>query len=68
MKVKKKDIVFEVTCQLQPAEGVDYNELIVVDGEYNLGLGWVNNISRVGVLKYNSENESYKLENFGTGW
>lgn len=53
---------------MQPAEGVDYNELIVVDGEYNPGLGWVNNISRVGVLKYNSENESYKLENFGTGW
>jgi len=68
LKLGKKDVAFEVTYQLQPAEGTDPNELIITDGEYDKDLGWVKNISRLGVLKYNEKTGSYSVENFGTGW
>ena len=68
LKLGKKDVAFEVTYQLQPSEGTDYNELIITDGEYDETLGWVKDISRLGVLKFNSKNGSYSIENFGTGW
>ncbi|MBR3363070.1 MAG: M15 family metallopeptidase [Bacilli bacterium] len=66
LKLGIKDVAFEVTYQLQPAEKTDPNELTVVDGEYDEELGWVKDISRLGVLKY--KNGSYSIENFGTGW
>lgn len=68
LKLGKKDIAFEVTYQLQPAENTDIQELMVVDGEYDENLGWVKNISRLGVLKYNEKEDTYEIKNFGTGW
>ena len=68
LKLGKKDIAFEVTYQLQPAENTDIQELMVVDGEYDENLGWVKNISRLGVLKYNEKDDTYSIKNFGTGW
>ena len=68
LKLGKKDVAFEVTYQLQPAEGTDPNELTIPDGEYDKDLGWVINISRLGVLRFNNVNGSYSIENFGTGW
>ena len=68
LKLGKNDFAFEVTYQLQPAEGIDPNELTIPDGEYDENLGWVKNISRVGVLRYNEKNNSYSIDNFGTGW
>ena len=41
---------------------------MVVDGEYDESLGWVKNISRLGVLKYNDKDDTYSIKNFGTGW
>lgn len=68
LKLGKKDIAFEVTYQLQPAENINIQELTVVDGEYDENLGWVKNISRLGVLKYNEKEDTYEIKNFGTGW
>ena len=68
MGLGDKDIAFEVTYQLQPAEGVDINPIMVPDGEYNENLGWITNISRVGILKYNNKTKKYTIKNFGTGW
>ncbi|MBR3898172.1 MAG: M15 family metallopeptidase [Bacilli bacterium] len=68
LKIGDKDIAFEVTYQLQPSEGTDPNELMIPDGEYDKKLGWVKNLSRLGVLKYSEKNKSYSIENFGTGW
>ncbi len=68
LKLGKNEVAFEVTYQLQPAEGIDLNELMVVDGEYDENLGWVKNLSRVGVLRYHDKNNSYSIDNFGTGW
>ena len=68
LKLGKNDIVFEVTYQLKPSEGTDPNELIITDGKYDKKLGWVKDISRLGVLKYNDNDGSYSIENFGTGW
>ena len=68
LKLGKKDVAFEVTYQIQPADGADINELTATDGEYDETLGWVKNISRLGVLRYNEENDSYSIDNFGTGW
>ena len=66
LKLSDNDIAFEVTYQLHPVNEKTADELMVVDGEYNKELGWVTNISRLGVLKYNKG--TYSLENFGTGW
>ena len=68
LKLGKKDFAFEVTYQLQPAEGIDPNELTIPDGEYDENLGWVKDISRVGVLRYNDKKDNYSIDNFGTGW
>ena len=68
LKIGDKDIAFEVTYQLKPSDGVDLNELMVVDGEYDEELEWVVNISRLGILKYNEKDKSYSISNFGTGW
>ncbi len=64
----EKDIAFEVTYQLLPAEDIDYNELLIPDGEYNEDLGWVTDISRVGILRFDEKNKNYYIDNFGTGW
>lgn len=68
LKPSKKDVAFEVTYQLEPSDKTDINELTVPDGEYDEELGWVKNISRVGILKYNKKDGKYSIENFGTGW
>ena len=66
LKFGDKDIAFEVTYQLQPAEGVDPNELMVVDGKYDEELEWVVDLHRLGILRY--KNGKYTIDNFGTGW
>ena len=68
LKLSKKDIAFEVTYELEPSEGTDPNELTIPDGEYDKKLGWVKNVSRIGVLKYNEKSGNYSIKNFGTGW
>ena len=68
LKVGKKDVAFEVTYQLQPTDETDINELMIPNGEYDQELGWVKNINRLGILKYNDKKESYSIKNFGTGW
>lgn len=47
---------------------INLNELMVVDGEYDKNLGWIKNIYRVSVLKYNKKSGSYSIKNFGTGF
>ena len=61
----EKDIAFEVTIHIEPAEGTDVNTLALPDGEINGESGWVV-FNRLGVLKYN--NGTYTIENYGTGW
>ena len=68
LNLGEKDIAFEVTYQLQPSSETNYKELIIIDGEYDKDLGWVKNIKRVGVLKYNSKDNTYSIENFVTSW
>ena len=68
LKLGEKDLAFEVEYQLQPTDEKAINELTITDGEYNKDLGWVTNIGRLGVLKYNSKTKTYSIENFGTGW
>jgi len=68
MDLGDKDVAFEVTYQLQPVEGADINTIMIPDGEYNEDLGWITDISRLGILKYNKKTKNYTIENFGTGW
>ena len=68
LKVGKKDVAFEVEYQLQPTDENDYNELMIPDGEYDQKLGWVKNINRLGILKFNDKKGNYSIKNFGTGW
>ena len=66
LKLGENDIAFEVTFQLEPAEGVDPNELMIVDGKYDEELEWVVDLNRIGILRY--KDEKYTIDNFGTGW
>ena len=68
LKLGNKDLAFEVEYQLQPTDEDDIKELTATDGEYDENLGWVTGISRLGVLKYNSNSKDYSITNFGTGW
>ena len=66
--LNKEDIAFEVEYELMPSENADIKPLTVVDGEYDEITGWVININRLGILKYNKKNNTYTIKNFGTGW
>ena len=68
LKVGKKDVAFEVEYQLQPTDENDYNELMKKKRKNDQKLGWVKNINRLGILKYNDKKGSYSIKNFGTGW
>ena len=57
-----------MNIKLEDNRYVDINPLMVPDGEFNEDLGWITNISRLGIPKYNSKTKSYSIENFGTGW
>ena len=51
-----------------PKDDANKDELMIPDGEYDEETGWIKDMQRVGILRYNSKNGSFKLENFGTGW
>ena len=68
LKLGDKDIAFEVTYQLQPTDESYIKELTITDGEYDEQLGWIKNISRLGILKFNDQDGIYSISNFGTGW
>ena len=55
---------FKVTYQIQPKEGFDPNTLTIPDGEYDENLGWVKDIKKVGVLRYNEKTKTYSIDNF----
>lgn len=61
------DVAFEVSYDLHPSDGTDYNELLPANGEYDEASGWVVNKSGVGILKKASDG-SYEITSFGTGW
>ena len=68
LNLGKNEFAFKVTYQVQPKEGIDPNTLTIPDGEYDENLGWVKDIKRVGVLRYNEKTKTYSIDNFGTGW
>ncbi|MBR2840897.1 MAG: D-alanyl-D-alanine carboxypeptidase family protein [Bacilli bacterium] len=68
LKIGKKDVPFEVTYELQPADENDVDELLIPNGEYDKKLGWIKDISRLGILKYNDKTDGYSIDSFGTGW
>ena len=68
LELDKKDIAFEVTYQLQPAKDVKTSELTKNGGKYDKELGWVKDIERVGILKYNEKDKTYSITNFKTEW
>ena len=61
------EVAFEVGYDLHPAEGTDVNELLAATGEYDEESGWVINKFNLGVLRP-TEDGSYTITDFGTGW
>ena len=64
------EVAFEVKYELHPAEGVDLNELMVPNGEYDEESGWIKDKFNVGILRPNSESSEpkYVITDFGTGF
>ncbi len=67
LKVGEDDLAFEISIHLQPAEGTEINELTAADGVYDKDSGWVKDIHRLGILRYDDSN-GYSIDNYGTGW
>ena len=61
------EVAFEVRYELHPAEGVDVNEIMAATGEYDEESGWVTEKYNLGVLRP-TEDGSYTITDFGTGW
>ena len=68
LNIGEKDIAFEVSIDFLPTKGADINQFTAVDGVYDEETGWVHEVSRLGILKYDSETKSYSIEHLGTGW
>lgn len=68
LNLGEKDIAFEASINLQPVEGADIFQFTIPDGVYDENTGWVTEIHRLGVLRYNSADKSYSITNYGTGW
>lgn len=66
LKLGEKDIAFEATINIEPAEGADPNQFTIPNGEYNEETGWVQDVSRLGVLR--AKDSGYEITDFGTGW
>ena len=63
----KNDVAFEVSIEIEPAEGAKVMQFLIPDGEYDEESGWVHNIGRLGVLRLN-EDGKYEITDYGTGW
>ena len=50
-----------------PSEGVDLNNMLAANGEYDEESGWVINKYGLGILRP-TEDGSYEITDFGTGW
>ena len=61
------EVAFEVRYELHPAEGVDVNEFMAATGEYDEESGWVIEKYNLGVLRP-TDDGSYTITDFGTGW
>ena len=68
LKLGKDDFAFDVVYEILPADGVDINELMIPDGEYNETTGWITGIQRVGVARVDSKTGFVNIESYGTGW
>ncbi len=69
LNLGKDDHAFECTIYIEPAEGVDPEIFLVPNGNYDKDSGWVQNISRLGVLRATGkEDPKYKITDYGTGW
>ena len=63
------EVAFIVRYELHPAEGVDINEFLAGNGEYDEESGWVKEKTAVGILRPNAEGEpAYIITDFGTGF
>lgn len=67
MNLGPDEVAFEVRYDIHPAEGVDVNELMVANGEFDEESGWVVDKFNVGVLR-KAEDGTYSITDFGTGW
>lgn len=61
------EVAFEVRYELHPAEGTDVNELMAATGEFDEDSGWVIEKHNLGILRP-TEDGSYTITDFGTGW
>lgn len=64
------EVAFQVKYELHPAEGVDLNELMVANGEYDKESGWIKDKYNVGILRENPDaaEPKYVITDFGTGF
>ena len=68
LNLKDTDVAFEVDMYILPAEGVDYTEFMIPNGVYDEDSGYVQNVTRVGVLRYDQESDTYSVTDLGTAW
>ena len=68
LDIKDKEFAFEVSIYIEPAEGADIMLFTATDGVYDEETGWVSEIYRLGILRYNEKDKTYTIDHYGTGW
>ncbi len=67
LNLGENDVAFEISIDLEPAEGAQIMQFTIPDGEYDEESGWVHGIGRLGVLRQ-TEDGTYEITDYGTGW
>lgn len=62
----ENDYGFEVSYELKPSESANINELLIPNGEYDEETGWVTDLKRVGIIRYNDD--KYEITDFGSAF
>lgn len=71
LDIADEDVAFEVSYELQPAEGLNEEELMILslpDGVIDEESGMITELHRIGVLKYQDGEYVIDSKHFGTGW
>lgn len=71
LDIAEEDVAFEVSYDLQPAEGLNEEELMILslpDGVIDEESGMITELHRIGVLKYQDGEYVIDSKHFGTGW
>lgn len=68
IKFGEKDIAFIIEYDLKPINAEIVNDIAATAGVYDSNIGWIQNYSSVGILRYDKKKKNYYIDHFGTSF